>query len=121
MAEMIRPHFSRAELQCQCGCERLEMSERTLDRLEAVRLSYGHAIAVVSGYRCEDNNAAVGGKPTSAHLSGHAVDVARPYGVELMELIEIFLANGFHGFGMGDGKLHFDDHPTLGKRAWMYP
>ena len=121
MSELIRPHFSRAELQCWCGCDRFEMDSRTLDRLEAVRLVYGRSIVIVSGFRCADHNAAVGGAVTSPHLAGHAVDVARPYGKELNELIGTFMACGFHGFGMGDGKLHFDDHPVLGRRAWMYP
>lgn len=122
MAEMITPHFTRDELKCPCGCDKMEMSERTLNRLEAARLIYGKPITLASAYRCATRNLAVGGKPNSPHLTGHAVDPRRPSGGALLiAMIDAFRGAGFHGFGMGDGRLHFDDHPVLGERAWMYP
>ena len=122
MAEMITPHFSRAELECHCGCGTMEMAASTLERLEAARLIYGKPITLASAYRCAKHNEAVGGKSGSPHLTGHAVDPVRPVGgASLMTMIDAFWAAGFHGFGMGDGRLHFDNHPILGKRAWMYP
>lgn len=48
--------------------------------LDDVRDAWGGAIIVNSGYRCEELNAAVGGKPTSGHLSGYAADLRMPTG-----------------------------------------
>lgn len=42
-------------------------------RRAAVR---GRAVRVLSGYRCPAVNAAVGGSPTSSHLTGFAADIA---------------------------------------------
>lgn len=43
--------------------------------LEPMRVAYGKAITVSSGYRCEELNKAVGGKNSSAHLRGDAADL----------------------------------------------
>lgn len=51
----------------------------TADRMEGVRkLLGGKPISVLSGYRSEAVNKAVGGSKTSAHRSGHAVDFICP-------------------------------------------
>ena len=49
-----------------------ELVERLLDPL---RDSWGKAIKVNSGYRCEKLNKAVGGAPSSAHMLGYAADL----------------------------------------------
>jgi len=48
---------------------------RTAEGLEQVRTLLGDLpIRVTSAYRCEKLNAAIGSKPTSQHVHGHAVD-----------------------------------------------
>ena len=49
-----------------------ELVERLLDPL---RDSWGKAIKVTSGYRCEKLNKAVGGASTSVHMLGYAADL----------------------------------------------
>lgn len=48
------------------------LTENVLDPL---RRAWGRPIHVNSGYRCAAVNRAVGGVPTSMHLSGHAADI----------------------------------------------
>lgn len=43
--------------------------------LQPFREFYGKAIIVTSGYRCDELNKAVDGKPTSGHKTGYACDV----------------------------------------------
>lgn len=43
--------------------------------LEPARVDFGSPIYITSGYRCSALNKAVGGKPTSQHLSGEAADL----------------------------------------------
>lgn len=51
----------------------------TADRMEHVRTLLGDKpIRVLSGYRSEAVNRAVGGSKTSAHRTGHAVDFVCP-------------------------------------------
>lgn len=43
--------------------------------LDPLREAWGQPIIVTSGYRCPTLNKAVGGKPTSQHTTGEAVDI----------------------------------------------
>ena len=51
------------------------LSELTEKILEPLRIAWGSAIRVTSGYRCEELNTAVKGALTSAHKSGYAADL----------------------------------------------
>jgi hypothetical protein len=46
----------------------------TASNMEAVRSLFGKPVTVTSWYRSKAVNEAVGGSPTSAHISGRAVD-----------------------------------------------
>ncbi len=53
----------------------------TAARLDQVCDLLAKPVLLVSGYRCPDLNAAMGGKPTSSHVSGRAVDfICRDFG-----------------------------------------
>lgn len=49
-----------------------ELTEKVLDPL---RDQWGSPLIVTSGYRCRRLNAAVGGSPTSQHMTGEAADI----------------------------------------------
>lgn len=49
-----------------------ELADQLLDPL---RIAWGSAIRVTSGYRCTRLNNIVGGAPTSAHKRGYAADL----------------------------------------------
>ena len=57
---------------------------RLANRLEAVRSVFGYPIVISSGYRSPALNAAVGGAPNSAHMTGCAADLIVPgYGTPI--------------------------------------
>lgn len=70
------PHFDRIEFACKCGCGFNNISRELVDLLENVRVQTGLPLHINAGCRCVAHNAAVGGKPNSAHLRGLAADIA---------------------------------------------
>lgn len=82
----LTPHFTLQEfLASQVATRRgidntpsasvLNNLERLANLLEHVRALVGKPIIISSGYRSPKLNAAVGGAPNSAHLSGLAADI----------------------------------------------
>ncbi|MGC4076269.1 MAG: D-Ala-D-Ala carboxypeptidase family metallohydrolase [Rubrivivax sp.] len=88
--ERLSPHFYLSEFTHSQAAVRLGLDNsppaaavsnlrRLAQVLESVRTSLGNApILVSSGFRSTAVNAAVGGAPSSAHLSGCAVDFTAP-------------------------------------------
>ena len=121
-------HFSKLELQCQCGCETCEMDALFLERLEAVRKAFSKSMPVTSGYRCSNHpieKAKLHGdsqKPTGMHPQGRAVDVAVS-GADALTLIQIALQQGMKGVGVcqkGTGRfIHLDDRDGV-PAIWSY-
>ena len=79
-------HFSKEEFTRSETADRLvidntlpddliETAKYTLSRLEEIRQVYGKPIIITSGYRCQELNKAIGGKPNSQHLKAEAVDL----------------------------------------------
>lgn len=62
------PYFSKAELRCKCGCDRVEIDMRFAALLPALRQLWGRPLTPTSVCRCPKHNQAVGGHPTSLHL-----------------------------------------------------
>ncbi len=72
----------------------LEKLRETATQMDAVRELLGYPITVTSGYRSPALNALVNGSPTSAHMSGHAVDfVCRQFGTPLQICHKIAASN----------------------------
>lgn len=62
----------------------LEKLRETATQMDAVRELLGQPVTVTSGYRSPALNALIHGSPTSAHMSGKAVDfVSRKFGTPL--------------------------------------
>lgn len=72
----------------------LEKLRETANQMDAVRELLGYPITVTSGYRSPALNALINGSPTSAHMSGHAVDiVCRQFGTPLQICHKIAASN----------------------------
>jgi len=113
-------HFKAEEFACPC-CGRSEMSQEFLDRLDLARKACGFPLQVTSGFRCEAHNAAVGGKPDSAHLRGLAADVACPDSRSSLLLVRALLDAGIHRIGVAKGCVHRDSAADLPWPAlWLY-
>ena len=122
-------HFTLDELKCNCaicGSTGLEMKAELMEPIEILREHLGFPFVVTSGLRCKWYNAGVGGTPTSAHLSGEALDIHIYRGKALRLVAEALKLKAFMGFGIKQkGELcyrciHLDikqrDEPTI----WSY-
>lgn len=107
-------NFTRAELDCRCGCKTpaaimTRLTELAI-HLEELRAAAGAPLIVTSGYRCIKHNKAVGGAKDSQHIQGIAADVRSL----VKKPPEIYLAaesvDRFHagGIGLYDGWVHVD-------------
>lgn len=77
------------------------MNERFVRALDGLREHLNFPIVVTSGYRTESHNKAVGGAPSSDHLTGKGVDIK----VNSRIMANRIIANA-HSFGLnaiGDG------------------
>lgn len=83
-------HFTPEEFRCKCGryCDGApsRMGKNAVQTAEAARRYFGRPGIVVSGLRCKQHNAHVGGVVNSQHLYGEAVDL-RIEGVSADELL----------------------------------
>lgn len=109
-------HFTRAELDCRCGCPTPPTVATNLQdtavHLEELRRANGGPLHIDDAYRCPTRNTAVGGVKDSQHLLGKAVDVsAAGIGVaqlaKLAEEVPAFF-NGGIGQYPGEDFVHVD-------------
>lgn len=89
--------------------------------LDPLREAWGGPITVTSGYRCPLLNKAVGGVPTSQHLSGHAADITTGNEVDNRRLYQLAQDLGLPYFELIGKKydfkwLHISFNPERDKR-----
>lgn len=101
----LSKHFTLAELTRSATAARLGIEntppedvvlnlQRLAVELEKVRVLCGGPLWIHSGYRSPSLNAAVGGSPTSYHLSGCAADFDPPAGMTHDALQHMIAAQG---------------------------
>ena len=106
-------NFSKSEFDCKC-CGKLgeKMDPDFLEKVQELRTTVGFACRVNSGLRCELNNIASGGHPTSAHLTGHACDLGVAQ-FKAREVIKVAITLGLSVGVSQNGKtghfIHLDD------------
>lgn len=101
-------YFNLKEFKCQCGtCDGGEMSAELLAKLDKAREIAGIPFVVTSGFRCIPHNAAVGGKPNSAHTRGLAVDIGFATSSQAMAILRSFVAVGFNRIGYNSKRKFF--------------
>lgn len=117
----LSEHFSEEEMACPCGCGNVHVDQFLLYLLEKARKLLGRPIVIVSGYRCAEHNAAVGGKPNSAHLTGKAADILCAFSGERFDLIRTFIGIGVTKIGISADFIHIDCDTALPQRVmWLY-
>lgn len=72
-------YFEPPEVACKCGtyCDGFphEMQPLTMQIIDRARKHFGKPITIISGLRCPQHNANVGGVKNSQHMFGEALDV----------------------------------------------
>tara|TARA_R110000823_G_scaffold223407_2_gene351540 strand:+ start:219 stop:590 length:372 start_codon:yes stop_codon:yes gene_type:complete len=118
-------YFSKAELQCKCGCEAALMDAQFIMMLEQLREKFNKPLLVSSGYRCPKHNNNVSGTGIAGpHTTGKAIDLKVDRGAAY-ELLKIAMDMGFSGIGVnqkGNARfMHLDTINTgLRPTIWSY-
>ena len=115
----ITEHFTWDEI-ASPGHLELGVQDGFLDRLEALRVAYGHPMVVTSGARTREHNKRVGGAAASMHLIDNpkyqcdclAVDVHMLDASLRRRFVEIALANRW-SVGVGKSFVHVDARADL--------
>ena len=97
--------------------------------LEKIRIDYGHAILITSGYRPAEINHEVGGVADSQHIQGLAVDICpADQGSDIREFQSWVDKNwyGCLGYGAKNGFVHIDSRngkgwKTGGEKGFRWP
>lgn len=106
-------YFTREEFQCKCGkyCNGYpaEMRQQAVILADRARKYFGRPGYVVSGLRCRQHNANVGGVTNSQHMFGEAVDLQID-GVDADQLLEYLLQQPEvrYAYKINDTNVHFD-------------
>ena len=117
-------YFNDDEFQCQCGrCGKgiNQMQDSTLRKLFNAREEAGTAFVITSAFRCPEHNRKVGGTSNSAHLRGHAVDIAATSSRQYFKILKALFAAGFTriGYNRASKFIHADDDPTLPQEVFF--
>ena len=137
-------HFSFSEFACKCGgkysaCRRINgegsvghdkwVLRILMANLEVLRSKYyRNGMSIVSGYRCDGHNQAVGGASSSQHRYGAAADVSPVASTSQVKALKQFAGIGYQG---STGKVRHVDrrdysgHNTTGASisnptTWVY-
>ena len=71
----LSPHFRVQEFRCKDGSDPVFVDTALVELLEQLRVHFGKAVTITSGYRTPAHNAKVGGSKSSQHLLGRAADI----------------------------------------------
>lgn len=110
--------FTPPETACKCGkyCDGYphEMQPLTMQIIDRARRHFGKPIEIISGLRCPQHNAAVGGVANSQHMFGEALDVLF-YGVAPSAALAWLQTQPDVRYAyqiQGSNNIHFDIQPT---------
>jgi len=121
---MYKPkNFSWEETKCKCGKE--SCNENVTDELMMImdnaRDLAGIPFIVTSGARDAEYNRAIGGKDTSSHTRGLAVDIKASGSRERYLICKAFSQVGATRFGLDKSFVHVDiDREKEQQVTWLY-
>jgi hypothetical protein len=113
-------HFTPDEFACPC-CGKIVINRNFLSILDRTREEYKRPITITSGYRCPSHNKNVGGKDTSSHIKGNAVDISCTTDSDRFKLITTLLKKGVFRIGIDKNFVHADtDMEKTDQLVWVY-
>jgi uncharacterized protein YcbK (DUF882 family) len=121
----LSTHFSKEEFTCQCGkCEDQKIDGDLILKLEALRTAFPDGIAITSGYRCAERQAALLGSgnyetvQNSQHCLGKAAD-CKPVKEGVIAEFQSEASKLFQAIGVAATWLHLDLRSDK-ERRWYY-
>lgn len=123
----LSQNFTSREFDCRCDsplCQSTVVEELLVESLELLREGSG-PLVVLSGFRCEEHNARVGGVKDSQHLLGRAADVRASRGLSPNSVAQ--LAGAVRAFAAGGIGIYRDlnfthlDVRDDGPARWTHP
>ena len=98
------------------------MSPEFVRLLDQLRDKLGYSLRINSGFRTEEHNKQVGGKPNSAHTNGVAADIFCDTSQLRFDVVKVALELGFKRIGIGENFVHLDLSFDLPQAVlWLYP
>lgn len=104
----------------------VNMDVSFLGKLENAREKAGIPFKINSGFRTEEHNEKVGGKPKtesskgSSHMYGYAADIAATDGVTRWKIVKSLIDSGFSRIGIAKTFIHVDSDPDKPSAIWSY-
>ena len=113
-------YFKKGEFSCP-HCGRNEMDADFMVRLDEAREKAGVPFRINSGFRCEEHNQQVGGKPDSAHTKGLAADIKATTSGDRFAILQALYSLGFVRVGIAKTFIHVDADPEKPQdMTWVY-
>ena len=113
-------YFSESEFSCKC-CGKNNAKHELKVMLDTAREEANIPFVINSGCRCEKHNKTVGGRATSSHLNGTAVDLRVRNSRERHIILEALIYAGFKRIGIADSFIHVDIDKSKSQRViWTY-
>lgn len=113
-------YFRLSEFACNC-CGVHRMDPDFVDTLDNIRIDADMPMVITSGYRCPKHNANVGGKATSAHTKGLAVDIDCTTSRMRFMILRAAIKHKVIRVGIAKDFIHLDMDPDLPSLvAWLY-
>ena len=98
-----------------------KMDKGFLEQIDLARSMSKVAWKINSSWRSYEHNKYVGGKATSSHLKGLAVDIHAPTSRHIYEIVTCCLMAGFTRIGVGSNFVHVDSDAEKPQNViWTY-
>ena len=118
MVTKLSKDFEKWEFACGCGCGYDDISQKLVDKLQALRDLVGKPIIVTSGCRCHDYNRHIGGVIDSPHLEGLAADI-QVEGISPVTLAVMAHWIDYIRIGIYPKHVHIDIKPPNPSKYWL--
>ena len=112
-------YFKLSEFKCRC-CGSTIMKEDFLRKLDRARGIAKIPFTVLSGYRCEKHNKAIGALPTSSHIKGCAADIHCVDSADRYRIMISCMACGIKRIGIYRTFIHVDTDAGKPSRLIWY-